>query len=263
MVEDYPGGRCQRCGVLAPTFDVTFHRHIGLILIFMHSQVRGRFCRKCVGTTYRECQLTTLLAGWWGLLSFFITPVVLVMNRIRSLPIRWGLEEPELPGDRRGPRADVGAVLLPGPARTGPHPATILAPAIALMVVALLGLLGSSALAIGTWRDLANIRAHEERGEPLTVAKSTSKPDETPAEMRGRLTFNFWMWSAQVVVAVPILAGAIQMARRRTWWLALTGSLLACIPVLGPCCLLGVPFGIWSTVVLCLGSVRAAFAAGA
>ena len=60
------------------------------------------------------------------------------------------------------------------------------------------------------------------------------------------------------MVMHTILAGGIQMIRLKVWGLCLA----ACILTMMPCncfCLLGLPIGIWRTVVLSLGSVRSPF----
>jgi hypothetical protein len=60
------------------------------------------------------------------------------------------------------------------------------------------------------------------------------------------------------IVMLTILAGGIQMIRFKVWGLCLA----ACILTIMPCncfCLLGLPIGIWGTVMLSLGSVRSAF----
>ena len=59
-------------------------------------------------------------------------------------------------------------------------------------------------------------------------------------------------------MGVLILAGSIQMLRRRGYELAMTGSVLAMLPC-SPSCILGLPFGIWSLVVLNNPQVREAF----
>jgi hypothetical protein len=55
-----------------------------------------------------------------------------------------------------------------------------------------------------------------------------------------------------------VLMGAIQMYRMQTWGLALAGSIMALFPC-SICCILALPFGIWSLVVLCNADVKEAF----
>ena len=56
-----------------------------------------------------------------------------------------------------------------------------------------------------------------------------------------------------------VLAGAISMMQLRWYPLAIIASVLAMIPVVSPCCLLGLPFGIWSLIVLMQPDVRQSF----
>lgn len=71
----------------------------------------------------------------------------------------------------------------------------------------------------------------------------------------GRVVWTFLMLAANVVIAV----GAWAMIRLQSRGLALTACILAVIPCLGPCFILGIPFGIWGMVVLNDPRVRRAF----
>jgi len=62
-----------------------------------------------------------------------------------------------------------------------------------------------------------------------------------------------------IAAFAAILAGGVQMARKRTWWLGLTACILTAAPCNCPCCLLGVPIGIWGLTMLCLPTVRESF----
>jgi hypothetical protein len=61
------------------------------------------------------------------------------------------------------------------------------------------------------------------------------------------------------VVSVVIIVAALQMMRRRTWSLAITGSILAMGNLVNCCCLLGLPAGIYALVVLNKPEVRSTF----
>ncbi len=60
-------------------------------------------------------------------------------------------------------------------------------------------------------------------------------------------------------VAVLVLVGAIRMLKLRNWGLALAVSILAMVPLVSPCCTLGLPIGIWALVVLGNEHVKSAF----
>jgi hypothetical protein len=94
---------CQACGVEAPTQKVFFVRHIGAIIMFFHARIGGEFCRNCVNKYFFEYGGTTLILGWWGLISVFATPVVLIID-IFNYFRAWNLEP--VPDGAREPRLD-------------------------------------------------------------------------------------------------------------------------------------------------------------
>lgn len=55
-----------------------------------------------------------------------------------------------------------------------------------------------------------------------------------------------------------VLLGAIKMKKLQSYGLAMTASILALLPC-SPCCVVGLPFGIWALVVLNKPEVKAAF----
>lgn len=73
---------CQCCNRRGPIMHVTLNRHIGAILLMFHRSRGGAFCKDCIGKTFWEYTLITALLGWWGMMSFLITPVVLTNNVI-------------------------------------------------------------------------------------------------------------------------------------------------------------------------------------
>ncbi|MBI5387574.1 MAG: DUF4339 domain-containing protein [Verrucomicrobia bacterium] len=62
-----------------------------------------------------------------------------------------------------------------------------------------------------------------------------------------------------VGVAGVIIFGALKMQNLVNYRLAMATSILALAPCISPCCLLGMPFGIWALVVLNKPEVKAAF----
>src|SRR5215471_21622375 len=71
---------CQSCGVEAPTRKVFFVQHIGAIVMFFHRRIGGLFCRNCVNKWFSQYFFVTLALGWWGIISMFATPVVLIID---------------------------------------------------------------------------------------------------------------------------------------------------------------------------------------
>jgi hypothetical protein len=60
-------------------------------------------------------------------------------------------------------------------------------------------------------------------------------------------------------VSVFILLGAIRMQQLTSHGFAMAAAIIAMIPCLSPCCLLGLPFGIWALVVLSKPEVKSQF----
>ncbi|MGO8746905.1 MAG: hypothetical protein ACLQNE_13040 [Thermoguttaceae bacterium] len=62
-----------------------------------------------------------------------------------------------------------------------------------------------------------------------------------------------------LIISVLILMGAIKMKRLESHGLAMAAAIIAIVPCFSPCCLLGIPFGIWALTVLNDAQVKAAF----
>ncbi|WP_153556124.1 hypothetical protein [Roseimaritima sediminicola] len=62
-----------------------------------------------------------------------------------------------------------------------------------------------------------------------------------------------------ILVDVVIIRGALGMKRLWDYDASKRAAILSVIPCIGPCCLLGIPFGIWALVVLNRPHVRTAF----
>jgi hypothetical protein len=62
-----------------------------------------------------------------------------------------------------------------------------------------------------------------------------------------------------IILSAVILLAALKMKKLENYGLAMAGTILAMVPCLSPCCLLGLPIGIWALVVLLKPEVKAAF----
>jgi len=62
-----------------------------------------------------------------------------------------------------------------------------------------------------------------------------------------------------LVVSGVIFFGAMKMKSLENYGLAMAASIIAMIPCFSPCCLLGLPIGIWALVVLTKPDVKSAF----
>jgi hypothetical protein len=62
-----------------------------------------------------------------------------------------------------------------------------------------------------------------------------------------------------ILVGLVIFFGALKMQKLENHSLAMLASILAMIPCVSPCCLLGLPIGIWAANVLSRPDVKSAF----
>ena len=67
------------------------------------------------------------------------------------------------------------------------------------------------------------------------------------------------MGAVYIGLGVLVIVGATKMKNLENYSLAMASAIVALVPCISPCCLLGLPFGIWALVVLNDSSVKAAF----
>jgi hypothetical protein len=74
---------CQLCGTVGPTKVVHFQQNIGMLAARKSAKIDGELCRPCIGRVFRSYTFTTLVLGWWGTISFVLTPFILISNLIQ------------------------------------------------------------------------------------------------------------------------------------------------------------------------------------
>jgi hypothetical protein len=62
-----------------------------------------------------------------------------------------------------------------------------------------------------------------------------------------------------ILVSGLLLFGGLKMKSLESYSLVMTVSIIAMIPCFSPCCLIGLPIGIWALVVLSRPEVKSAF----
>jgi hypothetical protein len=62
-----------------------------------------------------------------------------------------------------------------------------------------------------------------------------------------------------IAMSVLIFVAALKMKKLENHGLAMTASIIAMLPCVSPCCLVGLPIGIWALVVLSKPEVKSAF----
>jgi hypothetical protein len=106
--------QCRFCGCV-PAAQVTFRGHRGMIVIMQFLHLKGPFCRDCGLATFRDMTAKTLLQGWYGYVSFLVTPLTVLINLVRRGKVA-GLPAPTPPpSGQHGRPMDPGAPLLARP----------------------------------------------------------------------------------------------------------------------------------------------------
>ena len=62
-----------------------------------------------------------------------------------------------------------------------------------------------------------------------------------------------------IAVWVVVFLGALKMKKLENYTLAIVASIIAMVPCVSPCCIVGLPIGIWALVVLNKPEVKGAF----
>jgi hypothetical protein len=118
-------------------------------------------------------------------------------------------------------------------------------PAIALLVVGVLGIAVS----------LFNVAYAF--GEPVADPNAPAIVQEMQRGSKGPLAIG--VQTVFVLVNGLIILGSVQMMRLRMWGLAVAASIVAMLNFGTFCCVLGLPIGVWSLVILMLPEVKAGF----
>jgi hypothetical protein len=148
---------------------------------------------------------------------------------------------PEFAAELPGPIPTIALAPAPGADAAG----QVNGPAIGLVVVAVLGAL---AQVISLIFNLAG----------ASILARSQMPREAWANM-----FSGTIGVVSNVIALLlsglIFFGAMKMKRLENYGLAMAASIIAMVPCLSPCCLIGLPIGIWAVVVLSKPEVKSAF----
>ncbi|WP_236652367.1 LppU/SCO3897 family protein [Streptacidiphilus neutrinimicus] len=156
------GVNCRFCGG-SPAVDVTVRAHRGMIWLMTFRSLKGPFCRTCGTGAIRDMSGQTLVQGWWGLGSAFITPITLLINLVSYNKIK-ALPEPEY---RQGPPMDPGKPLMNRPQAVG-----FAVPVVAFLV--LLVLIIAAASGNGSTDDT---------GGGTTLPVVTDSPTDLPTDL--------------------------------------------------------------------------------
>ncbi len=119
-------------------------------------------------------------------------------------------------------------------------------PAISLIVVASISLL---LVGIGLIFDAVILAtgAADNMIQPQGMPKGT--------QIIIRFIWGILLFASNIVV----LIGSIKMLQLKSYDFAKVCAIISVIPCVGPCCIVGIPFGIWALVILAKPEVRNAF----
>jgi hypothetical protein len=73
---------CQICGANKTTVLAEFSGNIGALIVRFERSIRANMCRACVHKQFWKYTAMNLLLGWWGIISFFLTPMHLFVNTV-------------------------------------------------------------------------------------------------------------------------------------------------------------------------------------
>jgi len=152
-----------------------------------------------------------------------------------------------------GAMAGAPSAFSTGAAPSGQAAQMVSGPAIGLMVTAGLGALAQLVSMV------INIIG---AGAGMAGAASQGQP-EVPAwahAMSGGLGVVFNV--VGLIMSVVIFMGAMKMKKLESYNFALAGTIIAMVPCISPCCLVGLPIGIWALVILMKPEVKSAFQTG-
>jgi hypothetical protein len=143
--------------------------------------------------------------------------------------------------------------VQPPPVAPRPSAAIVVVPAVFLLMIGLLALLIDVADLVFTLNP--DIMPTPQNGPPELI----QIVEQSKQAKREAVGFYLALAGFFAVGSVIIIAGALQMMRRKMWGLALAGSIIAMLHINQGCCCVGLPIGLWCVIILCMPSVRSLF----
>jgi hypothetical protein len=141
------------------------------------------------------------------------------------------------------------------------------APSILLILVGILSILTAvgplaiSGITMAT--PVGTIKAQQEQAQQMMKQMFPNLPAEqvqTPEQQKMINIISYGVTGALwIVVGLLNIFGGVRMRGLRSYGLAVVASILALLPCISPCCLLGQVAGIWALVVLLNQDVKSAF----
>ena len=149
---------------------------------------------------------------------------------------------------------DFGSNPYQSPGASGNAASKVAGPAIGLIIAGVIDLL--SALATAAYGVVLGNIDLEAAMPPGSIQ---GDPEAAKAAMAIVGPFYIGLGVVGVLVGAVIIFGGVKMKGLSGYGLAMTAAILAMIPGLSSCCLIGLPMGIWALVVLLNAEVKSAF----
>jgi len=71
---------CHQCDAEAPSARAVFKQNVGVFVSRFETRTAGYFCRSCLHEQHWKSTGITMVVGWFGVISFFLTPVFILQN---------------------------------------------------------------------------------------------------------------------------------------------------------------------------------------
>lgn len=127
--------------------------------------------------------------------------------------------------------------------------AKVQGPAIAMMV---LGGVGILLCLVGVVLNLVNIGG-------AAAAVGGNQPEGQQAFLMANGAFGIVQALVGIVISALAIYAGLQMKNLRAYQLSFIASIAVMLPCVSPCCIIGLPIGIWSLVVLNDPAVKSSF----
>jgi len=122
------------------------------------------------------------------------------------------------------------------------------------IIAGILGLVGDACLVMSD-----SINANFNQNFEARFIDEHEAMNETPGPEYSSVVVRT-IWGVILLFASAfVFYGAIRMKDLVDYNAAMAGAVVAMVPCVGPCCLLGIPFGLWAFVVLRRSEVKEAF----
>jgi hypothetical protein len=79
---------CEVCRRPAEVKYIELYENKGALVMRYHREIKGKLCKDCINEYFWKFTLTTLFIGWFGIISFIVTPFYLINNISRYVWIK-------------------------------------------------------------------------------------------------------------------------------------------------------------------------------